>query len=224
MPPIVEYVRPDGSVQYRATLLEMQCAARCRRRVALGLPFCWQHRRLLMGVRLGPTPDLGPRSLGLFACRHRTRDPPGKAVFEKGDPIAGYLPCETLTRNELYERHAYRSPDDGEVMFSTPYALSTNDPARFHDATRSRSLGSMVNDARGRCHPTTGKPLRNNAALRSWGSGGAPFVVATRRIRDGDEVLCGYGAGYWRRHFLPDGRPTLRARLRRSRKTKSHQS
>jgi len=221
MPLFVEYVRPDGSVQCREPLLTMKCAARCRRQVGLGLPLCWQHRRQLMGLRLGPTGDLGPRSLGLFACRHQPTDAAGKVIFEKGDPIAGYQPCETLTRNELYARHAYRCADTGEVQFTTPYAMSTDDPALFYDATCVRSLGSMVNDARGRLHPTTGKRMRNNAALRSWGSDGAPFVVATRRIRDGDEILCSYGRGYWNRHFLPDGRPVLRTRLLRSRKKRS---
>ena len=46
------------------------------------------------------------------------------------------------------------------------------------------------------------KGLRNNAEFQMLG--GVPYVVATRRIEAGGEILVSYGDDYWDSHQPPD--------------------
>jgi hypothetical protein len=65
------------------------------------------------------------------------------------------------------------------------------------DAMETRGFAKFANDAQGSATTT----LRNNAKI-ALDDKGQVCLRATRRIRVGVEVLCGYGKRYWERHGM----------------------
>ncbi|MEO7082289.1 MAG: SET domain-containing protein [Flavobacteriales bacterium] len=63
------------------------------------------------------------------------------------------------------------------------------------DAMGVQGFAKFANDALG----SRNTSLRNNAKI-ALDDGGRVCLRATRRIREGEEVLCGYGTRYWKRH------------------------
>ena len=63
------------------------------------------------------------------------------------------------------------------------------------DAMGTNGFAKFANDAKGSA--TTA--LRNNAKI-ALDDNGKVCLRAIRRIRAGEEVLCGYGKRYWKRH------------------------
>ena len=63
------------------------------------------------------------------------------------------------------------------------------------DAMDVQGFAKFANDARG----SAATSLRNNAKI-GLDDSGQVCLRATRRIREGEEVLCGYGKRYWQRH------------------------
>lgn len=63
------------------------------------------------------------------------------------------------------------------------------------DAMEAEGFAKFANDAKG----SASTSLRNNAKI-ALDDDGQVCLRATRRIREGEEVLCGYGKRYWQRH------------------------
>ena len=63
------------------------------------------------------------------------------------------------------------------------------------DAMGIEGFAKFANDAQG----SSGTALRNNAVI-ALDDGDRVCLRAARRIRVGEEVLCGYGKRYWERH------------------------
>lgn len=63
------------------------------------------------------------------------------------------------------------------------------------DAMGVEGFAKFANDTKGSADST----LRNNAVI-TLDDNGRVCLRATRRIRAGEEVLCGYGKRYWERH------------------------
>ncbi len=63
------------------------------------------------------------------------------------------------------------------------------------DAMGVQGFAKFANDAQGSASTT----LRNNAKI-ALDDSGQVCLRATRRIREGEEVLCSYGKRYWVRH------------------------
>lgn len=63
------------------------------------------------------------------------------------------------------------------------------------DAMGVNGFAKFANDAKG----SASTSLRNNAKI-TLDDNGQVCLRATRRIREGEEVLCGYGKRYWQRH------------------------
>ena len=63
------------------------------------------------------------------------------------------------------------------------------------DAMGVQGFAKFANDAQG----SESTSLRNNAKI-ALDDDGQVCLRATRRIREGEEVLCGYGKRYWQRH------------------------
>jgi hypothetical protein len=148
-------------------------------------------KKFLLKVDLSRIPGAGQ---GLF-----TQTP-----VEKGDVILEYR-GERLTYAQIRERY----PD-----FSRMGYVFYAGPNHWVDAARRRRcLGRYANDARGR---TRVKGLRNNAEFQVIG--GVPYVVATRRIEAGAEILVSYGDDYWENHHEPaedePAKPERRAKKR----------
>ena len=157
------------STHFCCELRAAQCAwaAGCRRRVTIGLPHCWQHSKLVYGVKTAPSTIPGGGK-GLFA----TRD------FAKGERICPYGGA-LLTAREIDDRYP------GDTL--APYAVKV-----FHDAYRDaacdRGIGSMANgmrwkrDCNAELFATKGKVL---------------WLRAIRAIRTGDEILNHYQSDYF---------------------------
>jgi hypothetical protein len=178
--------RTDGTVppadarSFTCELQAQQCRAtvaggrRCARMCVLTIPFCRQHLAA-HGLRVGRTQlDIGPvNNLGLFAAK---RKPTGPAlVFRTGDMLLKYE-GEPVTRAQLFQRYG---------KFTAPYCMQV-DKTTFLDAACVRSACAMVNA------PLA--PARANCKFVSWEGG--VHLMATKPIRDGDELLVSYGPAY----------------------------
>ena len=183
-----EYNRPGRRSTYQfeqdfinrptkhCNLLQMQCAyskpgqPQCRRMSAYTLPLCWQHTKLVYGVRIGRTNLVNPATgtrfpfRGLFACRD----------FKQNEFIVPYV--------GLHEHHV--GVDDGDYLV---YAVNSAQRGYIVDSACARGVGSFAN--------TTFAPNTRlkNATLRNTNT--FPCIVATKRIKVGDEILIGYGPG-----------------------------
>jgi len=125
---------------------------------------------------------------GLFAFGKRD-----KVVFRKGENIIKYI-GERISKKELEKRYDY-----GGYDVTAPYTLNIN--GRNVDASCKRGLGAMAN-------ATFGMDKRHqNARLDENG-----HVVATKDIKDNQEILVDYGQDYWK-GFMCDGKPCLNFKI-----------
>lgn len=149
-------------------------------------------KKFVLKVRRSGIPGAGQ---GLFT---ETR-------VEKGDAIIEYS-GERLTWPQVRARYP-----DLSLMGYVFYVGRNHwvDPSR-----RLSCLARYANDARGR---TRVKGLRNNAEFQVFR--GVPYVVATRRIEAGGEILVSYGKDYWENHLASLDK--AEAKRKRAQKKKS---
>lgn len=188
-----ENVTVDPHRDFVCTLACEQCTAvgangkRCRRRVCIWLPYCWQHSRTDFGVAVAPS-ELLPGSTGMYATRE----------FHKGEMIAPYG-GEQLSEATVVKRYGV-----GPLSLG-PYLLGNTDsacrryvasaangafgaiPAKRANAmfmdTAHRNLGKEKSPP----HQYQGYPLtRGNLGIKKW-------LVATQKISPGEEIACDYG-------------------------------
>lgn len=152
---------------------------RCLRKTCNGGPRCWQHTRLMLGLKVGPSGVAGAGK-GLRATRS----------FRRGDFVSPYY-ADVKTDDQLDE--IYGEGDDALA----PYALKVNSAARngeplVYDARRTDAgYARYAND----CRPENRRSRQcrgNNAAFEPNG-----YLRALRDIRPGEEVFASYGASYW---------------------------
>lgn len=146
---------------------------RCKRHVTIGIPLCFQHRlKKKVHVQKSLIPHSG---MGLFAHEKESNQ---DIVFRPSDKIVPY--SGELVGNETIEAR-YGSK-------TAPYGLKLSRMDNLDGATR-RGLGSLAN------HQKTRKSNARFSVSRSKEEKGA-FLVATKRIRDGDEIYVNYGPTY----------------------------
>ena len=227
------YVHTDVTTEtprvFECDLECRQCEAsaadgtRCKRRVCIWLPFCWQHTRNRIHVKVGPSKAI-PGSTGLFA----TRD------FAKGDMVAPYG-GERMTETDLRKR--YGNP--GEFWLA-PYTLYSVDSActRYVASAANGGFGMVPASARNVIfYPTShrfdvhrpagtvfeGRTLtRDNMGIKYW-------MVASRPIRAGEEIVADYGgkhydAAFARREQRCTSMKVVCDRTRRTRRSRSRRS
>lgn len=209
----------DGSIVHDCALTCIRCPARdpvtlvrCREQVCIGLPFCQLHSRQYFNVEIRDAAgyvkkarQLEPANFGqgLFAVSLDDHEQEEREVlFKKGDLICWYI-SEQMERGLIHERY----PGD----MTAPYGFgATKDLA--YDAACVRGMGAIANNAHRR-YDRRGKKLANNAKIRVQnkqagitrdinngelrvGANPFPVIVATRDIRDGEEILADYGDEY----------------------------
>ena len=159
---------------------------RCKNRTRKTLPYCWHHTQIVYNVNVEKSTIKGAGN-GLFACdRGKSR---GEIVFEKGDPVALYARQATrgkpavgeyMTNDKLSDRY-------GECM-TGPYSVDTPKRNIGVDTACQRSIGSYANTTRnGRLINT--KPMWRKRNTELW-------LVATKPIRNGEEIMWDYGQSY----------------------------
>jgi len=159
--------------------LESAKCQRCSRNTIIGIGLCWQHtvKEKKLRIRKSTIGDFD----GLFAqTTIRTPAEIGDIVFRKDDNIIEYA-GQHIDQEERDKRYGNKT---------APYAIEVRDD-EYIDAALYRSTAALANTARG-----SGK--RNNARLVTYVRNGLAHAAlkATRHIRDGEEILCAYGAAY----------------------------
>lgn len=220
-----EYTRANGT-KFECQMKTMQCMhmiadskarsgeRRCKRRSTYTLPYCYQHLINDYHLRIGRTQlrtQHGQTTqrlsfLGLFACDKKADD--DAIVFKKGQRIIPYL-GELLTRTQLDAR--YPGNETG------PYALDLHSRSGdVVDGACVRGVGGLVNMCRPSVNPGCGK---NNARF-TVSAGHFPNIVATRNIRNGEEIYISYGPRYFAGRSLHQPQVTKPASVYRSRNYK----
>ena len=203
MPLRYEHVRVNKETpsKFQCDLQCAQCRGKrkdgedCRRRVCMWLPYCWQHTRSELGLRVAASTHV-PGTLGLFAAKD----------FEEAEMVAPYVGerIDARTRKGRY--------DEGPLTLA-PYLIATSDSACV------RGIGAASNGAFGivpeesanvEFYETTNQHgvvkeagtsygglflSRNNLGYKYWS-------WATRDIQRGDEIIANYhGVGGYGRQF-----------------------
>jgi hypothetical protein len=154
-----------------------ESGSRCRLRTCATGPYCWIHTRKLEHLRVKPS---GVHGKGLFA------DDPQAArrdvVFNRNDLVTEY-------KGDVYTR------DEARALPNNSYVINAGSGFYVDAQKTDSSVGRYSNDCR-----RTGK--RCNA--RFWTSrravnDGRVWISAKEPIRNGQEILTSYGAGYWYR-------------------------
>ena len=92
------------------------------------------------------------------------------------------------------ERLSAREASDRAAQGLDRYFMELPDGTTL-DAMGTEGFAKFANDAQG----SVSTSLRNNARI-ALDDSGQVCLRAIRRIREGEEVLCGYGKRYWKRH------------------------
>lgn len=143
---------------------------RCKRKVTMGIPLCFQHRlKKKVRVQTSRIPDSG---LGLFAHENNGQN----IVFHRNDKIVPYS-GELVGNETILARYGSKT---------APYGLKLSRLNNLDGATR-RGLGTLAN------HQQTRK---SNARFSVARNQEEAFLVATKNIRDGDEINVNYGSSY----------------------------
>lgn len=146
--------------------------AQCSRTNCRYVPFCWQHTQMLYKVKVAPTALEGFNFLGLFACAPEVAE--NAVLFKKDQKIIPYV-GDRVTKRELDERYA------GD--YTAPYALQAPGVG-YLDAACVRTAAAYANHR-----------ARPNAKLMSH-AGEFGVIVATRDIRNDEEIYVSYGDDY----------------------------
>lgn len=164
---------------FDAPLKSKQCTettksgSRCKRKVVIGTPICFTHLKSKMFLEIANStiPNAGK---GLFA--RKPSAPNNAVVFEKGDFIANY-DGQVISQEELLRRYNQNT---------APYAVSlTKKSGLVEDAALSRGVGSLLSH----------KPRSANVRF-SLGRNNRVKIVATRNIKNNQELFVNYGNDY----------------------------
>lgn len=185
-------VTDSEPTSFECTLRCERCMAskpngeQCRRDVCIWLPFCWQHMRQLLGIKIAPSQAL-PGSLGMFATNG----------FSEGDLVAPYG-GEVLTGSQVAKRYGNNEYSVG------PYLLYSVDSAcvRYVGSASNGAFGSISRDMRNvgfrkTCHrfgTVKQKGEKYDGLVLSKSNLGVKYwSVALRDITPGEEIIADYG-------------------------------
>lgn len=180
-------------LQCQSCLGMTKTGARCRRRVCVGLRYCYQHLTHY-GLRIAQSTIPGAGK-GLFAWdRDAARRPMDRSTTRKQSARRAPI---------LFKRGDFITIYDGELIDAAtvtrrygnriaPYVLHNRRETVVEDGACHRGVGTLINDGR----RSDGRSDRN-AEFQLNTKGGYFQVHATRAIRHGEEILVNYGNGYW---------------------------
>jgi hypothetical protein len=222
--PLVYTIKERGQEVFSCKVECMRCQGsradgkRCARKICIGTPFCFAHAQQLLGVRAKEYPGMGR---GLMAIRKGPLPPkwklgagPRPIVFRKGEFILPYV-GETLTKKEHDRRYARKSEDS-----AAEYVIEDG-AGRFVDGACQRRIPALANTVVSRAErtapefaPYLGQPIKYltsvlggtnskftiRTAAHDWHGTPIParsaWIVASKNIREGDQILTYYGGEY----------------------------
>lgn len=171
----------------------------CKNNVCIGVPLCWLHTLQKFHVRAKPSGIAGA-GMGLFA-QYPSGTPPHQVAFATNDLIVEYIGEHTT--------HAAIDQIYNDRNYTVPYAWSNSE--FVIDSACKRGIASIANSPSGALQPNaiimfrgrsdidpslhsyTGNPARPNTFPNAWDK---VYIVATRPIKYGDEILVDYGDAY----------------------------
>lgn len=212
MPAKFTYRAPGKT--YTCTLNCSRCIAvsastkkRCTRTTCMASPYCWQHARSNLKVRVMKSmflDSIGINALGLYAWDPSKKDRKEPIYTKKSSSIsvtgkARSKPIyggELITKEQLSERY-----DSKTQSMTAPYGHKSRANG-YMDAACHRGIGAYANSLKPRSRrtfrwiegkrSTTKKYAQNAKLLESLN------IKATKNIYHGDEILISYGPEYWK--------------------------
>ena len=182
MPYVFNYHNLNEHKHYNAELECMRCSytnpqnhKRCSRNVCIGLDLCWQHLEQEKHLKIKQS-GVEYAGRGLYAFNKRA--PPNAIIFRPNDIICEYI-GEHLSDNELTERYG----EEG----TAPYATDSGIAGDNIDSALRRGVGALINHAIARQSICKWRQNRNNNRV---------YIVATKNIRNNQELFINYGAMY----------------------------
>lgn len=171
----------NDQVNNRSFTCDLQCGQceataknqqRCRKRTCIGVPFCWVHLLGESHLRIQASTIEGAGK-GLFAMKRRAEE--NEIIFKPRETIIPYV-GELISKDDSTERYGDRT---------AAYGVERNQNQDI-DAACKRGVGALANH----------RPTRyTNARLASSPVHGI-IVVATKRIRNNQEIFINYGRHY----------------------------
>ena len=175
----------NDNLYFQANVRCSQCEGtaknknRCRRRVCIGTPYCFQHLASIKKLKIKES-TIRNSGKGLFAW-----DPKNNGIVFKrpkstrlnntpGQKIVEYS-GELIDINELNRRYQ---------QYTAPYSVEINNDM-YEDGSIIRGTGSLANHANARNSNARLEVSRNRIILR-----------ATKNIRHNQEILVNYGRSY----------------------------
>lgn len=166
---------------FTCTLERRRCAhthpatgVQCSRVQYIGAGLCWQHLAIDRRVKIAAS-NIPGAGKGLFAFSRK--EAPGAVLFRRGDVIVPY-------DGELLSRRAHDARYGVGRQSTAPYSIERS-KTQFEDGACLRGVGSLVNTRKG-----------PNAKLAPAAKGHTVKIVATRTIRNNDEIAVSYGRSY----------------------------
>lgn len=158
----------EGAMRSTRCKCKTHAGRRCKRIVTIGYPYCPAHTRIRYGVRIALS-DIPGAGRGLFACRD----------FCAGARIAPYV-GERVRESTLVKRYG---------SYSAPYALEIVRGVLL-DSALVRGVASMANGHYGSAAGDhNAEFIIDEARMRG-------YLVASRDIRAGEEIIVHYGPDY----------------------------
>jgi len=148
----------------------------CRRKVCIGMPYCWQHLLSVKHLKIKPSTE-EDAGKGLFAINPQQRQ--NAIVFQTNAEICNYY-GEFIDLDTLENRYG---------DYTAPYTIQVKKNERYEDAALHRGIGSLANHS------------LNNANVsfhikRVAGRNHHVVLKALRPIRNGEEIFINYGNEY----------------------------
>jgi len=171
----------NGHTQFSGPLKSSTCIhtnpitdVRCKRKVYIGLPYCWQHLAKDKQLKIKPS-GLANAGKGLFAFDGKRDD---KIIFKPKQIIANY-DGEHINKNTLIQRYSNKT---------APYGIKLSDD-NYEDGALHRGVGTLPNHTSSRF---------TNAKLVAGRIDGKPSakVKAIKNIRNNKEIFVNYGKDY----------------------------
>lgn len=147
---------------------------RCKKSVVMGLPLCFPHSLKTYNVKIQKSLIPNTNMKGLFAFD--VSKGVNEIVFNKNDVICPYS-SELINLIELNKRY-------GE--YTAPYAVELSKEV-YRDGAIERGIGSFINHAPQRKVNSRFSVNQRNKTVN---------IVATKRIRNNEEIYLNYGRQY----------------------------
>jgi hypothetical protein len=177
MPYYFSFYDDDNERRFYAKMKTRQCTGhnkngqRCKRKCTIGFELCSTHLESEMNLKVKDSNIAGK---GLFAFNRKENE--NEILIHKGDKITSYN-GEFIDRDVLLQRYD---------VHTAPYGIQY-DRDTYIDSALLRGIGSLINHTQMKNTNVRFSVDRRNRAIN---------LVATRNIRNGDELLVNYGPQY----------------------------